>query len=370
MIDIDPAVIAGWRQGDEANRLRLVVDDPIAAWPALSDVFDEVATGSDQHSWSEAVVTPDGVLFRCAAADPEATLGAVVTRLGERGVQVGLITIDDACDGKAEEIRRLTEGTAWIAAWLVPLKVRGLDFTFRAPREWRNRRFPGDLVQRMVATLVADAPGAIAKVQWSDGCFELAADELQRFVPCWLEHGITTAIMLGDASEDAPVLVTSIRRGSELLGIGTAGVGLADDPKRAGAVLDRLTDMVVSLAGEVAYSVIGVHETGVAAAAGTPFREVVPATARVQHSALSLRSLDQWVLDAAPVQVLTRHHQVGERDDIVAEPLPDGRRLVRIGTPDDWFSGPVRRAQIRNRGREALAASLPPPKTPLPEPHL
>lgn len=366
MIDIDPVVHTAWRQGDEPNRLRLVVDDPVAAWPALSDVFDEVGA-----TWSEAVVTPDGVLFHCAAADPGATLGAVVTRLSERGVQVGLITVDDACDDdRAEAFRQLIESTAWITAWLVPLKVRGLDFTFRAPREWRNRRFPRAFVDPFVAAFVAEGPGAVAQVQWSGGCFELPGDDLKRFVPCWLEHGITTAVVLGDAAPDAPVLVTSMRRGSELLGIGTAGVGLADDPERAGDVLHCLTDLVVAVTGEVAYAVVGVHETGTAAAAGTPFREVVPATARVQNSTLSLRSLDQWVLDAAPVQVLTSHHRVGERADIVTEPLPGGRRLVRIGTPADWFSGPTRRAQIRNRGREALAASLPPPKTPLPEPYI
>lgn len=379
MIAIDPAVRAAWRQGAGTNRLRLVVDDPVAAWPALSDVFDEVVAASDNGTWSEAVVTPEGVLFRGAADDPDVTLGALVTRLGERGVQAGRLVVDDACDQQAAELRQLAARTAWIVAWLVPLKVKGLEVTFRAPREWRNRRFPVDLVRQLVATVVADVPDAAGHVMWSDGCFDLPAASLDQFAPCWMEHGITTAAVLGDVGPDAPdapdapdvpVLVTSMHRGSELLGVGTAGAGLADDPARAGAVLARLTDLVTSLAGDVAYAVVGVHETGAAAADGVPFREVVPATARVRHNALSLRSLDQWVLDAAPVQVLTRHHQVGERDGIVVHDLPADRRLVHIGTPDDWFSGPTRRAQIRNRGREALAPSLPPPKTPLPEPQV
>ena len=345
----------------------------MAAWPALSDVFDEVATASDDHTWSEAVVTPAGVLFRCTSDEPDATLGALVARLGERGVQAGTLTVDDGCDEREAAFRRYAERTAWITAWLVPLRVAGLDFTFRAPREWRVRRFPVDLIERVVADFLAEAPagaGAGAQVQWPDGCFDLPGDDLRAFVPNWLEHGITTATVLGDVAADAPVLVTSMRLGAELLGIGTAGVGLADDEARAVAVLDRLTSLVASLAGEVAYAVVGVHETGAAAAEGAPFREVVPATARAQHATLSLRSLDQWVLDAAPVQVLSPFHQLGERAGIVSEPLAGNRRLVRIGTPADWFSGSTRRAQIRNRGREALAACLPPPKTPLPVPQL
>jgi hypothetical protein len=76
------------------------------------------------------------------------------------------------------------------------------------------------------------------------------------------------------------------------------------------------------------------------------------------------------VLDAAPVQVLSRHHKVSERDGLVEEPLPAGRRLLRIGRPADWFSGAARRSQVRNRGREAMAACLPPAHTPLPAPLL
>jgi hypothetical protein len=136
-------------------------------------------------------------------------------------------------------------------------------------------------------------------------------------------------------------------------------------------VLEELTELVLELADELAYAVIGVHETGGDAARGTPFRETTPATARALHSGLSLGVLDQWVLDAAPVQLLTPHHRVAPRDDIDETPVKGTElRLVRIGRPSDWFSGSDRRAQIRNRGRDALAAGLPPRRTPLPPPLL
>jgi hypothetical protein len=66
------------------------------------------------------------------------------------------------------------------------------------------------------------------------------------------------------------------------------------------------------------------------------------------------------------VQLLNHHHRVDTGGEVTEESLPGGRRLVRIGALDDWFDGPARRTQIRNRGRQALSACLPPPRTPVP----
>ena len=378
MIDIDPAVLGGWRQGGKANGLCLEVDDPVGAWPALCEVFDEVATAPASmpterapHSWSEAVVTPWGVLFRCTTDAPVPTLDELATRLGERGIVSGRLTFDTrADDTHPGALLDVAERTSWIAAWLVPLMVPGLSFSYRTLREWRIRRFPSDRVARVVSAMVDQTTVDEALVGWSGGSFELSATDLPDQAARWLGHGITTTSVLGTVDTAGPVLVTSVRRGTELMGVGHAGTGLVDDLPRMSILLDQLTDLIVELSDVLAYAVIGVHETGRAPAMGLPFREAVPATARAQSRGLSLAALDQWVLDAAPVQLLSPHHQLSKRDGIVDEALPSGRRLVRIGTPEDWFSGATRRTQVRNRGREALAACLPPPKTPMPAPLL
>lgn len=370
MIDIDPAVVAQWRTGGDGNGLCLAVDEPEAAWSALLDVFDEVPTSPEPNAWSEAVVTPRGLLFRCSTDRPDETLAALATRLGERGLTGRLTAEGSPSEPEAEALRAFAEATSWVMAWLVPLRVPGVNFNYRAPREWRIRRFQPGQVERIMGVLDDLSPAGDARVGWSGGAFEVPADDVVRHVSCWLEHGVTTTSVLGDPAAAAPVIVTSVVRGSELLGIGRAGVGLVDDTATATALVERLSQTMVAVASDVAYAVVGVHETGRTAAVGAPFREVVPATARAQSGSLSLRALDQWVLDAAPVQVLSAHHQVGPYQDLELEPLPDERRVLRIGRPDDWCSGATRRAQVRNLGRAALASCLPPAHTPMPAPLL
>ena len=366
MIAIDPAVVSGWRRGGERNALRLELDDPVGAWPALCDVLDEVPSG-----WSEVLVTPGALLFCRVADDAGPELDEVVSRLGERGVGTGRLTVDrDADATQPGALLDLAETTSWVAAWLVPLMVPGLSFTYRTLREWRIRRFPADRLVDVATDLVASSPVKTARVGWSGGALELPAAQLPGHVRHWMEHGITTTSALGEVLPEASVLVTSVRRGTELLGIGQAGVGLIDDRPRATALLEQLTELIVDLADVLAYAVVGVHETGREPALGTPFRETEPATARARSRGLSLAALDQWVLDAAPVQLLSPHHHVSGGEGVVEELLANGRRLVRIGTPDDWFSGPASRTQVRNRGRQALAACLPPPKTSMPAPLL
>jgi hypothetical protein len=257
-------------------------------------------------------------------------------------------------------------------AWLVPRLVAGVDLDYRPMRGWRVRRFPPERLGRLVAFAGArDGPVAVAS---SGGGFEVQGHDLASYARQWLEHGAVTASVLGGppAPPDAsPVLVTTARQGAEMVGVGRAGEGLVDDPARAVELLDDLTALVLELAGDLAYAVVGVHGTGAEAARATPFREAVPATARALHGGLSLGVLDQWVLDAGPVQLLTPHHRVAHRDGVAEAGVGGGDlRLVRIGGPADWFSGEARRTAIRNRGRDALAACLPPRRTPLPRPLL
>jgi hypothetical protein len=257
-----------------------------------------------------------------------------------------------------------------------------VDFGYRSMRGWRLRRFPPNRLDRPVAYLGArDVPVAVASAA---GGFEVVGHDLASYVRQWLEHGVATASVpetgtafaagaAGTGAGDGvvPILVTTERQGAEMVGIGRGGPGLADDPVRGGELLDELTDLVLELADDLAYAVVGIHETGTRLASGTPFREVRPATARALHSGLSLAALDQWVLDAGPVQLLTAHHRVGARDGVDETPVKGSElRLVRIGHPEDWFSGPDPRARIRNRGREALAACLPPRGTRVPSPLL
>lgn len=370
MIDIDPAVVAEWHTDGVGNGLCLEVDEPEAAWSALLDVFDEVPTSPVPNAWSEAVVTPRGLLFRCATDGPDEALAALATRLAERGLTGRLTLAGGPDEPAAVALRDFAEATSWVMAWLVPLRVPGLTFRYRAPREWRIRRFQAGQVERILGVLDDFDPTGDARVGWSGGAFEVPAADVVRHVSCWLEHGVTTTSLLGDPGAAAPVIVTSVVRGSELLGIGRAGEGLVDDTATATALVERLSELLVEVAGHVAYAVVGVHETGRTAAVGAPFREVVPATARAQSGSLSLRALDQCVLDAAPVQVLSPHHQVGSYQGLELESLPEGRRLLRIGRPDDWCSGATRRAQVRNLGRAALASCLPPARTPMPAPLL
>jgi len=367
VIHMDPAVVGDWRRGGARNALCLELDDPAAGWPALCDVLDEVPAG-----WSEVVVAPDGLLFGGVTdVDPAPALAEVVARLGERGVASGRLTVDrHADDAQPGALLDLAETTSWVAAWLVPLMVPGLSFTYRTLREWRIRRFPPARLTDVVADLVAGSPVEVARVGWSGGAFEVPAADLPAYARRWTEHGTTTTSALAETLPEAAVLVTTVRRGTELVGVGHAGVGLLDDRPRAETALEELTELIVGLADVLAYAVVGVHETGREAALGTPFRETEPATARARSRGLSLAALDQWVLDAAPVQLLSTHHRVNPGDDVTEEPVAAGRRLVRIGTPTDWFSGPTARSQVRNRGRQALSACLPPPKTPMPAPLL
>jgi hypothetical protein len=382
VISIDPAVVARWRTEGAPNELCLEVADPPAAWSALLDVFDEVPTTPVANAWSEAVVTPRGLLFRGSSDRPDEALAALTTRLGERGL-TGRLTVDGGPDeAGAEAFRAFAGAASWVMAWLVPLRVPGLNVSYRAPREWRVRRFRPGQVDRVLEVLTDLRPAGKALVSWSGGAFDVPAADLPAHVGHWLEHGATTASLLGDPADPAdpadpvdlaaaaPVVVTSVVRGSELLGVGRAGTGLVDDTAAATALLDRLAAALVELADGLAYAVVGVHETGRCAAVGEPFREAVPATARAQSGSLSLRALDQWVLDAAPVQILSPHHQVGEAQGLELEALEGDRRLLRIGRPDDWFSGPTRRAHVRNLGRAALAGCLPPARTPMPAPLL
>lgn len=367
MIEIDPAIADGWRQDGLPNGLRLEVEDPVGAWPALCDVCDEIPTSPTPQGWSEALVLPDAVLFRCVADDPSSILVELVKRLGQRGIGRGMLTVDTTRDdSQPGALLDVVDTTSWIVAWLVPLMVPGISFTYRSLREWRIRRFPGEQLQELVTAMVERSPHAEARVGWPGGVLHLPASDLPVHTRHWLEHGITTTSGLGEPEPGASVVTTSVLRGTELVGLGYAGVGLVDDVARASAHLDELTEVIVGLADLLAYAVIGVHETGRMPAMGTPFREAVPATARARSRGLSLAALDQWVLDAAPVQLLSPHHVVSERDGVIEKAVGNHRRLVRIGTPEDWFSGSTRRTQVRNYGRLALAACLPPPRTPMP----
>jgi hypothetical protein len=371
VIDVDPDLVAAWgRSGPQ--RLRLEVDDPVGAWGPLCDALD--ADGA-VDTRSDPVVAPGGLVFR-SDADADADTGeglrrteAWVRALAASGVTHGRFTVNRYPAEREAELARQAERTSWVVAWMVPRMIAGVDFGYRSMRGWRVRRFPRPRLDRLAAHVGArDAPVVVAS---SGGGFEVLGHDLASYARQWLEHGVVTASVLGALPARSPVLVTSTRRGAEMVGVGQAGEGLADDPERAQAVLDELTGLVLDLAGDLAYAVVGVHETGADVVRGTPFRETTPATARALHAGLSLGVLDQWVLDAAPVQLLTPHHRVTRREGIDETPVKGtDLRLVRIGTPADWFSGPARRAQIRNRGRDALAACLPPRRTPLPPPRL
>ncbi len=369
MIDIDPAVAGGWRPGDARNSLCLAVDDPVRSWAALCDVLDELVTPPALREWSSVLVAPAGLQFCGWGDDPRPVLAELGPRLAERGLTAGRLSLDDDDGSQPEALLDVAAASSWVTAWLVPLMVPGVDFTYRTLREWRVRRFPPGCAAKVAAHAVAMAgPGAgPARSGWLGGIVEVPPDELPHFAQRWVEHGIIcVSTGLGSFDATPSVLVTSVRRGTELLGVGRAGVGLVDDLVAARRVVDELTELIVSMADVLAYAVIGVHEDGRMPAIATPFREVVPATARAQSRGLSLAALDQWVLDAAPVQLLNRHHRLSRGGDVTEEAVSADRRLVRIGGLDDWFSGPSRRTQIRNRGRQALADCLPPPRTPMP----
>lgn len=371
MIEIDPAVFDGWRDGERRNALCLEVDDPGRAWAALCDVLDELAAAPTVRGWSEVLAAPAGLLFCCLGDEPRPVLDELVRRLSERGVADGRVVLDAAADdAQPDRWLDLAASTSWVTAWLVPLMVPGVDYTYRTLREWRVRRFAPVVVDRVVRHLVAHGPAGHdeARVGWPGGALWVPVADLPAHARRWVEHGIvTTTSAIGEADPGAAVLVTSVRRGTELLGVGRAAAGLVDDEARATAALEELTELVVSLAEGLAYAVVGVHESGRLPATGTPFREVVPATARAQSRGLSLAALDQWVLDAGPVQLLNPHHQLAAADGVTEEPVAGGRRLVRVGTPGEWFgAGPAGRTLVRNRGRAALAACLPPPRTPMP----
>jgi hypothetical protein len=369
VIDIDPAVAGGWRPGDARNSLCLAVDDPVRSWAALCDVLDELVTPPALREWSSVLVAPAGLQFCGWGDDPRPVLAELGPRLAERGLTAGRLSLDDDDGSQPEALLDVAAASSWVTAWLVPLMVPGVDFTYRTLREWRVRRFPPGCAAKVAAHAVAMAgPGAgPARSGWLGGIVEVPPDELPHFAQRWVEHGIIcVSTGLGSFDATPSVLVTSVRRGTELLGVGRAGVGLVDDLVAARRVVDELTELIVSMADVLAYAVIGVHEDGRMPAIATPFREVVPATARAQSRGLSLAALDQWVLDAAPVQLLNRHHRLSRGGDVTEEAVSADRRLVRIGGLDDWFSGPSRRTQIRNRGRQALADCLPPPRTPMP----
>ena len=370
MIEIDPAVAGGWRPGDARNSLCLAIDDPVRCWAGLCDVLDELVAPPALREWSGVMVSPAGLLFCGWGDDPRAVLAELGPRLAERGLTAGRLTLDVDDDGsQPEALLDVVAATSWVTAWMVPLMVPGVDFNYRTLREWRVRRFPSGCAARVAEHAVAHArpDTGPARVGWLGGLLEVPPDRLPWYAQRWVEHGlICVSTGLGDAHPGASVLVTSVRRGTELLGVGRAGAGLVDDAATARGVVEELTELIVSMADVLAYAVIGVHEDGRLPAIATPFREVAPATARAQSRGLSLAALDQWVLDAAPVQLLNRHHRLSPGDDVTEQEVTAGRRLVRIGALDDWFSGPERRTQIRNRGRQALAACLPPPRTPVP----
>jgi hypothetical protein len=374
VIDIDPDLAAaGGGHGPE--RLRLDVDDPVGTWAPLCDALEGMPTPSvplspesRPRALSEPVVAPGGLVFRCDGGDGPALARAWADSLAAAGVVRGRLRANPYPAGREAELEGRAAASAWVVAWMVPRLVAGVDFGYRPMRGWRVRRFPRARLDRLVAfTGARDAPVAVVS---SGGGFEVLGHDLASYAGQWLDHGVVTASVLG-AGGPAAVLVTTARRGAEMVGVGRAAEGLADDAEQAGELLGELTELVLELAGELAYAVVGVHESGAEAARGAPFREAVPATARAQHSGLSLGVLDQWVLDAGPVQLLTPHHRVTARDVVDESPVKGGElRLVRIGRAADWFSGPERRAQVRNRGRDALAACLPPRRTPLPQPLL
>ena len=380
MIEIDPDLVAAWGEPG-SQRLRLEVDDPVGAWAPLCDVLEGVAHG-------RPVVAPGGLLFRCEAGDGDAGAGAGAGDGGEvlrawaaalsaAGVTRGRLTRNPSpAEHEADQARRCA-AASWLVAWMVPRRVGGLDLGYRSLRGWRVRRFPPAHLDRL-ATFVGARAAPVPVVSPAGGC-EVLGQDLASYARQWLEHGVTTASVLGPLPAPSPVLVVTAHRGAEMVGVGQAGEGLIDDPDRAGEVLDDLTELVLELAGDLAYAIVGVHESGAEAMRGTPFREAVPATARARHGGLSLDVLDQWVLDAGPVQLLTRHHRLRRREGVEETPLKGSElRLVRIGRPADWFAGDpaggsggrARRDQVRNLGRDALAACLPPGGTPLPQPVL
>jgi hypothetical protein len=312
-------------------------------------------------------------VFRCEGGDADRLTSAWAQALDADGVTRGRLTVNSYPAEREVALSAEVARAGWLVAWLVPRLTGGVDIGYRSLRGWRVRRFPQAHLSRL-ANLVG-ARGTAVPVVSSGGTFEILGHDLASYAGQWLEHGSVTASFpagspASPASPDgSPVLVTTVRRGAEMVGVGHVAAGLADDADRASVLLAGLTDLVVELADDLAYAVIGVHDTGSHALRGTPFREQVPATARALHGGLSLSALDQWVLDAAPVQLLSPHHQVSGRDGIdLVDIKGTDRRLLRIGQPADWFSGPARRTQVRNRGREALAAGLPPRRTPLPPP--
>jgi hypothetical protein len=376
VIDIDPELVAAWDEPDATHRLRLEVDDPVGAWAPLCEALASLPDAGREAlplALSEPVVAPGGLVFRCENGDADLLTTAWARALSDAGVTRGRLTVNRYPAGREAALTGRAGQAAWLVAWLVPRLTAGVDFGYRSLRGWRVRRFPPAHLPRLARRV--GARGTAVPVVSAGGTFEIVGHDLASYAGQWLEHGVATASFpapLGDSDGDgsgSPVLVTTVRRGAEMVGVGHAAPGLIDDTDRAAVLLAELTDLVVELADDLAYAVVGVHDSGAQALRGTPFREQVPATARALHGGLSLSALDQWVLDAAPVQLLTPHHQVNRRDGIdLTEIKGSDLRLLRIGQPSDWFSGPARRTQVRNRGREALAAGLPPRHTPLPPP--
>ncbi|HEY8544443.1 MAG TPA: hypothetical protein VIL36_05335, partial [Acidimicrobiales bacterium] len=98
-IEIDPAVADGWRPGGVRNSLCLAVDDPVAAWPALCEVLDELVAPPAVREWSAVLVAPAGLLFCGHGDDPRPALAELGPRLAERGVTAGRLTLDAGDDG-------------------------------------------------------------------------------------------------------------------------------------------------------------------------------------------------------------------------------------------------------------------------------
>jgi hypothetical protein len=416
-------------QPQATHRMRLEVDDPVGTWAPLCDALGAHGASSSSLglprealplALSDPVVAPGGLVFRCEGGDADRLTSAWAQALDADGVTRGRLTVNGYPAEREAALSAEVARAGWLVAWLVPRLSAGVDLGYRSLRGWRVRRFPPAHLSRL-ANLVG-ARGTAVPVVSAGGTFEIVGHDLASYAGQWLEHGSVTAsfpaaspgsispgrssdggspdgspavvspqastrLGVGDADAPpvpaaslsqasagasaggSPVLVTTVRRGAEMVGVGHVAAGLVDDADCAAALLSGLTDLVVELAEDLAYAVIGVHDPGVHSLRGTPFREQVPATARALHGGLSLSALDQWVLDAAPVQLLSPHHQVTGHDGIELTDIKGtDRRLLRIGEPADWFAGPARRTQVRNRGREALAAGLPPRRTPLPPP--